>query len=94
MPGEMVPPTKITLQEGYTWNVSCCTWSRSAWHSCASSALHAQDAGRRRHVCFTALSALLPRLCLPVCALQHGHYTAKAEGMQAVRQFVPPNTLR
>lgn len=26
--------------------------------------------------------------------LQHGHYTAKANGMQAVRQFVPPNTLR
>lgn len=28
------------------------------------------------------------------CCLQHGHYTAKADGMQAVRQFVPPNTLR
>lgn len=32
--------------------------------------------------------------CCPLCCLQHGNYTYKASGMQAVRQFVPPNTLR
>jgi hypothetical protein len=34
---------------------------------------------------------------LVICCLyhlQHGNYTYKASGMQAVRQFVPPNTLR
>jgi hypothetical protein len=32
--------------------------------------------------------------CVAHSCLQHGHYTNKHEGMQAVRQFVPPNTLR
>lgn len=33
-------------------------------------------------------------VCCPVVPVQHGHYTNKAKGMKAVRQFVPPNTLR
>lgn len=47
-----------------------------------------------KHLRVGAYVLLYSLLLLLLCCLQHGHYTYKASGMQAVRQFVPPNTLR